>query len=142
MFAATAPVKIAGLLVGPLLFLLLLILPGPEAMPVAAWRTAAVAAWMATWWITEAIPIAVTALLPLVVFPLLAIETMEGAAAPYANPIIFLFMGGFMISWSAPSMRTAMPVCAMSRPRMALVAAMMSPSWMRGATSAILSSGT
>jgi sodium-dependent dicarboxylate transporter 2/3/5 len=67
-------------------------------MAVEAWRTAAVAAWMATWWISEAIPLAATALLPLAVFPLLAIQPIDAAAAPYANPIIFLFMGGFMIA--------------------------------------------
>lgn len=56
-----------------------------------------VAALMITWWITEALPLPVTALLPLILFPLLGIATPEETASPYANPIIFLFMGGFMI---------------------------------------------
>ena len=53
---------------------------------------------MALWWITEALPIAATALLPLVLFPLLGVTDIDGAATPYANPLIFLFMGGFIIA--------------------------------------------
>ena len=58
----------------------------------------AVAAWMVTWWVSEAVPIPVTSFLPLILFPLLGIMNMREAAAPYANPIIFLFLGGFMIA--------------------------------------------
>jgi sodium-dependent dicarboxylate transporter 2/3/5 len=58
----------------------------------------AIGAWMVIWWITEAVPLFVTALLPLVFFPLLGIADMTATAAPYANPIIFLFMGGFLIA--------------------------------------------
>jgi sodium-dependent dicarboxylate transporter 2/3/5 len=57
----------------------------------------AVAGLMITWWITEALPMPVVALLPIVLFPLLKLSTIEEAAAPYANPVIFLFMGGFML---------------------------------------------
>jgi len=53
---------------------------------------------MAVWWITEALPIPVTALLPLVLFPVLGILPMAEAAAPYANEVIFLFMGGFFLA--------------------------------------------
>ena len=63
-----------------------------------AWRTAAIAVWMATWWVTEAVPIPATALLPLVALPLLGILPITGAAAPYANPVIYLFLGGFLIA--------------------------------------------
>jgi len=56
-----------------------------------------VAAVMIVWWITEALPLAVVALLPLVLFPLLNISTIESAAEPYAKPVIFLFLGGFML---------------------------------------------
>jgi len=90
--------KYIGLFSGPLLFILLLILPAPLDMPAEAWRTAAVACLMAIFWITEALPIPATALLPLVLFPLLGITTMDDAAQPYANPLIFLFMGGFIIA--------------------------------------------
>ncbi|MEQ1676129.1 MAG: DASS family sodium-coupled anion symporter [Chitinophagaceae bacterium] len=57
----------------------------------------AVAGLMITWWITEALPMPVVALLPLVLFPLLKISKLDETAAPYANPVIFLFMGGFML---------------------------------------------
>ena len=63
-----------------------------------AWRTAALAIWMGVWWVTEAIPIAATALLPLVALPLLGVATMNAAAAPYANPVIYLFFGGFVLA--------------------------------------------
>ncbi len=67
-------------------------------MDPVAWRTAAVGMWMATWWATEAIPVPVTAFLPIVLFELLGITTLRDAAAPYANPIIYLFLGGFMLA--------------------------------------------
>ncbi|MGH7678641.1 MAG: SLC13 family permease [Gemmatimonadaceae bacterium] len=63
-----------------------------------AWRTAAVGLWMGIWWMTEAVPIAATALLPLALLPLFGISNMNGAAAPYANPAIFLFFGGFILA--------------------------------------------
>lgn len=63
-----------------------------------AWKTAAVAVLMATWWITEAIPIAATSLLPIVLLPVLGIAPIGDSTAPYANPLIFLFMGGFIIA--------------------------------------------
>ena len=96
-----------GLVAGPLLALALaLVLPDSylnaqgEAVPfTAAGRaTAAVAAWMAAWWLSEAVSVYVTALLPLVVMPLLGVATMRAAAAPYAHELIFLFMGGFLIA--------------------------------------------
>jgi solute carrier family 13 (sodium-dependent dicarboxylate transporter), member 2/3/5 len=87
-----------GLWLGPVVFLLLLLLPPPEGMPLAAWRTAAGAALMAIWWVSEAVPISATALLPLVVFPLLGVLPIGEAAAAYGNPIIFLFMGGLILA--------------------------------------------
>ena len=67
----------------------------------AAGRTTlAMMVWMAVWWLTEAIDIEVTALLPLVAFPLLGVADMKSAAAPFANEIIFLFMGGFFLAAS------------------------------------------
>jgi len=55
-------------------------------------------AWMVTWWVTEAIPIPVTAMLPLVLFPMLGVSTMSEAAQPYGDSVIFLFMGGFILA--------------------------------------------
>ncbi len=87
-----------GLFTGPLLFVGIILSPSPEALDVAGWHTVAVALLMAVWWITEAIPIPVTALLPVVLFPWLGILPVADATAPYANPLIFLFLGGFLIA--------------------------------------------
>jgi sodium-dependent dicarboxylate transporter 2/3/5 len=87
-----------GLLLGPALFAVVLAMQPPLGVPEPAWRVTAVTLLMATWWVTEAVPLAATALLPLVLFPLLGVVTIDAAAAPYANPVIFLFMGGFLIA--------------------------------------------
>lgn len=87
-----------GLWLGIGLFAAILLAPAPSGLSPAAWATAAVGALMAVWWVTEAIPIAATALLPLVLLPLLGIAPIGEAAAPYANPVIFLFLGGFVLA--------------------------------------------
>ncbi len=87
-----------GLLLGPAVFALFLALRPPADLDPAAWHTAAVGLLMAVWWVTEAIPIPATALLPLVLFPVLGILDVSAAASPYANPIIFLFLGGFLLA--------------------------------------------
>ena len=92
------PVQRLGFAAGAIVFVLLLILPAPESLGVPGWRTAAVGLLMAIWWMTEAIPIPATALLPLALFPLLGVLDMPTAAAPYANELIFLFMGGFLLA--------------------------------------------
>lgn len=92
------PVQRLGLGLGAAAFLGLLALPAPEGLGVDAWRTAAVALLMAVWWMTEAIPIPATALLPLGLFPLLGVLSPADASEPYANEVIFLFMGGFLLA--------------------------------------------
>ena len=87
-----------GLPLGAAAFGLLLLLPAPAGLSDAAWRTAAVGVLMATWWVTEAIPIPATALLPLALFPVLGIGSIQQAATPFANPLIYLFLGGFLIA--------------------------------------------
>jgi sodium-dependent dicarboxylate transporter 2/3/5 len=87
-----------GLYLGPLLFLLLLIVPLPAGMPPMALRVAAVAVLMAVWWITEAIPIPATALLPILLFPALGVMKGSDVTLSYANHLIYLFMGGFLIA--------------------------------------------
>jgi sodium-dependent dicarboxylate transporter 2/3/5 len=87
-----------GLFAAPLAFLLVLALPAPRGLEPAAWRTAACAVAMAILWITEAIPIPATGLLPLALFPLLGVGTIGETAAPYSNPVIFLFLGGFLLA--------------------------------------------
>ncbi len=87
-----------GLPLGLVTFVAILVSPPPANLPVDGWRTAAVAALMAIWWVTEAIPIPATALAPLVLLPLLGVLEMPAATAPYANHLVFLQMGGFMIA--------------------------------------------
>ncbi len=89
-----------GLFLGPLLALLMLAAGAPEGLGIAAWRTAAIGVLMAVWWATEAVPIAATALLPLVVFPLLDIASIHDTARPYSNKVIFLFLGGFIVAFA------------------------------------------
>ena len=72
----------------------------PEGLTDPAWRTASVGVLMAVWWATEAVPIAVTALLPLVAFPLLDIATIHDTARPYSNKVIYLFLGGFIVAFA------------------------------------------
>jgi sodium-dependent dicarboxylate transporter 2/3/5 len=83
---------------GLLVFVLMLILPAPEGLSSEGWSVAAIVSLMAIWWATEAIPVAVTALLPLALFPLIGIVSFKEAAIPYANPNIYLFLGGFMLA--------------------------------------------
>ena len=87
-----------GLFLGPALFLCILLLPLPEGMSVDGLRVAAVAVLMAIWWLTEAIPIPATALLPVALFPLLDVMDGSDVTRSYANHLIYLFLGGFMIA--------------------------------------------
>ena len=70
------------------------------ALTSAARATLAVMAWMAIWWLTEAVDLAVTALLPIAFFPLTGIASIGETTAPYASPVIFLFFGGFVLALS------------------------------------------
>jgi sodium-dependent dicarboxylate transporter 2/3/5 len=91
--------KTIGRILGIAVFLAILLWPAdPSFFPVQA--TAASTALMVIWWITEAIPIQATALLPIVLFPALGVLSAGNAAAPYADKVIFLFMGGFIIAMS------------------------------------------
>ncbi|MCE0557969.1 DASS family sodium-coupled anion symporter [Motilimonas sp. E26] len=72
--------------------------PPVADLSVNAWRTAGLAFWMASWWISEAVPIPAASLLPLIISPLVGIADIKSVAAPYAHPLIFLFLGGFLIS--------------------------------------------
>ncbi len=90
--------KLVGLVAGPLLFLTLYLLLGTTALSAKAVIVLSLGAWMVTWWVTEAVPIPVTALLPMVLFPLLSVSTVREASQPYGDPVIFLFMGGFILA--------------------------------------------
>lgn len=87
-----------GLFAGPLAFITMLLIPAPENLEPEAWRVAATAVFMAIWWVTEAVPIPATALLPIIVFPVMDVMEVAGATQPFANPLIYLFMGGFIIA--------------------------------------------
>ncbi|MEM7105074.1 MAG: SLC13 family permease [Bacteroidota bacterium] len=83
---------------GPLLFLIILLLRAPSDMERVAFVVIACTVWIALWWLTEALPIGITSLLPLLLFPLCAIMPIKDVAGFYSNPIIFLFIGGFVIA--------------------------------------------
>ena len=87
-----------GLWGGLAAFVLMLALPAPAGMSPAAWRTTAIIVLMAAWWMTEALPLTATALVPFLAFPLLGIMTATDAAAAYYSPILFLVLGGAMIA--------------------------------------------
>ena len=90
--------NVIGLLLGPLLFVLVLLSPLPEGMTPQGLRVAAVAVLMAVWWVTEAIPIPATALLPIALFPVLGVLSGSEVTRAYGNHLIYLFLGGFLIA--------------------------------------------
>lgn len=87
-----------GLFVGISFLLMTILLPAPENMSNAAWHTAGIALLLATWWATEAIPFPVTSLLPILLFPAFGILSIKDSTVSYADPIIFLLLGGFIIA--------------------------------------------
>lgn len=89
--------KKIGLLLGPTLFSIIQFLP-ISLVSEKGDAVIAVAVWMVIWWITETVNIAVTALLPLILFPLLRVMPIEDVGANYGSPIIFLFFGGFILA--------------------------------------------
>ncbi|OXY83205.1 anion transporter [Oceanimonas doudoroffii] len=87
-----------GLLMGPALFFILNSFFAPAGMSAEAVAVLAIVAWVATWWITEAIPIPLTSLLPLILFPLMGVMKTGEVSASYGDPLIFLFVGSFMMA--------------------------------------------
>lgn len=87
-----------GLWGGLAAFVIMLLAPAPAGMPVEAWRTTALLVLMATWWMTQALPLTATALLPFVAFPLLGVMGAGDTAASYYSPILFLVLGGAIIA--------------------------------------------
>jgi sodium-dependent dicarboxylate transporter 2/3/5 len=100
-------VRWAGLFLGPILALIVHAVLPHEVLDEAgkivsglSWEgraAAAVGVWMITWWLTEAAPLEATSLLPIAVFPVLGVMPIKQAAAPYADDVIFLFMGGMLL---------------------------------------------
>ncbi|OVE84484.1 SLC13 family permease [Natronolimnobius baerhuensis] len=87
-----------GFVLGPLLFALIYLSPTPEGLTPEGQAVAAVTAWVAVWWMSEAIPIPATSLLPIPLFPLTGALPAEDTTPSYADPLIFLFMGGFFLA--------------------------------------------
>lgn len=90
--------KTIGLISGPLAFLLTLLFVHPEGLSPAANAVLASTLWIAIWWITEAIPIAVTALLPIILFPLTGALDLTATTSSYGHKYVFLYVGGFIIA--------------------------------------------
>lgn len=90
--------KNIGLILGPLVFALILLFFHPEGLNTRANAILASTLWMAIWWITEAIPIAVTALLPIILFPLTGGLNLSETTASFGHKYVFLYVGGFIIA--------------------------------------------
>ncbi|WP_136481341.1 SLC13 family permease [Cognatitamlana onchidii] len=90
--------KRIGLVLGPLLFILIRLFFAPEGLSEEANAVLGSAVWIAVWWITEAIPIAATALLPIVLFPLSGSLDIGATTASFGHKFVFLYLGGFIIA--------------------------------------------
>jgi sodium-dependent dicarboxylate transporter 2/3/5 len=90
--------RIAAIVLGPLATILMIVTTPPEGLSSEGWSVMALAVWMGLWWMSEAMPLAVTSLLPVVIFPMFSIVPLAKATAPFASSIIYLFLGGFILS--------------------------------------------
>jgi len=90
--------KRIGLFLGPLLFLIILFFIKIDDLSWEGKATLACTVWIAIWWITEAIPISAIALLPIILFPLTGIMSIKDSTSAFSNPIVFLFLGGFILA--------------------------------------------
>jgi len=90
--------RLIGLALGCGVFFILLMLPHPQGMSQEAWRVVAIGLLMAIWWVTEALPLSATAFVPICLFPFLGVATISEATTPYAHPVLFLLLGGFIIA--------------------------------------------
>lgn len=86
------------IILGPLLALVMLLSPVPQGLTPEAWKVCIVAIWMAIWWITEAMPLPVTSLLPIIILPTFQVITLKQTLEPFSSSIIYLFLGGFILS--------------------------------------------
>jgi sodium-dependent dicarboxylate transporter 2/3/5 len=87
-----------SLLLGPVAFGAMQVLGGPDTMNDQAFQVLCVTAWVAIWWITEAVPIAITALLPIILFPLTGALSISDTTAAFGHKYIFLYLGGFLLA--------------------------------------------
>jgi len=94
----TNSTKWIGFWAGPLCFFSIYFFVRPQGMPPDAIAVSAITVWIAIWWITEAIPLAATSLLPIILFPLMGVLPIGTTTASYGDPIVFLYIGGFLIA--------------------------------------------
>ncbi len=87
-----------GLFGGLAVFVAMLLLPAPAAMSLAAWHVAALTILMATWWMTQAVPLTATALLPFLALPVMDVMDVKTTASQYYSPILFLILGGAFLA--------------------------------------------
>ncbi len=123
----SGPAARIGLLLGPALGLMVMLLPAPDGMPREGMLVAGLLALMAVWWASEAVPIAITSLLPLAILPLFGMMSLKEIAAPYADPVVMLLLGGFIVAlaiekWNLHR-RIALNVLVVSGARLKLLAA-------------------
>lgn len=90
--------KLIPLILGPAVFAVLQAVGGPESMPESAFVLMGITFWIAIWWVTEAIPIAVTALLPIALFPIFGVMDLSTTTASFGHKYVFLYLGGFIIA--------------------------------------------
>ena len=91
-------ISLYGIIAGFLIIISFIFSEPPVGLNRIAWLTAGVAMLMTVWWITEAVPIYITGLMPLVLFPLLETFDIKTVSASYAHPLVLLFLGGFILA--------------------------------------------
>ena len=87
-----------GFWAGPVLFLLMLTGLHPEGLSQQGVAVVAVTLWIAIWWVTESVPLPITSLLPIILFPLLKVSDLSTTTSSYGHPLVFLYMGGFLLA--------------------------------------------
>ncbi|MFN0133980.1 MAG: SLC13 family permease [Phycisphaerales bacterium] len=141
-------VRWIGLALGPMVAAALYVALPTEGLSPGGRRTLAAGAWLAIWWLTEALPIEATALVPLAMFPLLGVATMRATAAPYAEEVIFLFLGGLLLGaamerWGLHKRLALWTILAVgTRPRMLVGGAMLATAvismWVSNTATAVM----
>ena len=89
--------KVLSIFAGPIAFLVLELIGKPDTLSLEAYHVLTITSWVALWWITEAVPISVTALLPIILFPLTGALSIAETTQSFGHKYIFLYMGGFKI---------------------------------------------
>lgn len=90
-------VKVVARILAPIVFLFMSMFP-PESIDSKSWYVLALGIWMLLWWLTETVHLAVTALLPMVILPIMGVMPLKAITPSYANPLVYLFFGGFILA--------------------------------------------